>query len=63
MKIITKKQEEKEEVERKELMVRKLKFMGRICAERVAQTGTVDYEMIEKDAVAISIVDDVIVGF
>lgn len=60
MRFLTKSQEKKEEAERKELMVRKLRFMGRICAERVAQTGTVDYEMIAKDAIAISVVDDVI---
>ena len=59
MKIITKAQE----LDEKERMIRKLKFMGKIVAERVASTGVIDYEQIKSDAENILAADDVICGF
>jgi hypothetical protein len=51
----------KEEAE--QVMLLKLKFMGRIQAEKVSSTGTVNYEEIARDAENILAADDVVVGF
>lgn len=44
----------------KEMMLRKLRFMGRVTAERVASTGTIDYDRISIDAQNVLAADDVI---
>ena len=68
--ILTKKEREKIEkavAENKRradsIILRKLKFMGRIQAEKVVSTGTVNYEEIAIDAENILAADDVVVGF